>query len=96
MTFPPNTIPLFSAIMERLNHHAIDNGDVEVHPTDFTVEFNSESVTYPDTTSIKSFDDDKMDHLLELFDSEHDEDNTDVELQMLQSLLVISPLLKMN
>ena len=37
---------------------AIDNVDVEVHPSDFRVEFNSESVQDPDTTLIKSIDDD--------------------------------------
>ena len=52
-----------------LNRCAIDNVDVEVHPTEFTVEFNSESVPDPDTTPIKSIDDDKMYHLLEFFHS---------------------------
>ena len=36
----------------------IDNYDVEVHPSEFTVEFNSESVPDLDTTPIKSIDDD--------------------------------------
>ena len=31
-TSPPKTSPVISDIMVRLNHHAIDNGDVEVHP----------------------------------------------------------------
>ena len=44
--------------MGRLNHHAIDNGDVEFHLSDFPVEFNSESIPDPDTTPIKSIDDD--------------------------------------
>ena len=34
-TYLSKTIPVGSAIMARLNHHAIDNGDVEVHPSDF-------------------------------------------------------------
>ena len=55
--------------MGRLNHHAIDNGDVEFHPSDFPVESNSESFPNPDTTPIKYIDDDEMDHLLELFHS---------------------------
>ena len=59
--------------MGRLNHHAIDNGDVEVHPSEFPVEFISEFVPDLDTTPIKSIDDDEMDHLLELFQSEHNE-----------------------
>ena len=49
-----------------INHHVIDNGDVKVHTSDYPVEFNSESVPDPDTTLIKSIDDDEMDHLLEL------------------------------
>ena len=40
-TSPTNTRPVFLAIMGRLNHHEIDNGGVEVHPSDFPVEFNS-------------------------------------------------------
>ena len=57
---------MVSAIMGRLNNHAIHNGDVEVQPSEFPVEFNSGYVTDPDTTPIKSIDDDEMDHLLEL------------------------------
>ena len=40
-----------------LNHHSIDNGDVEFHPSEFPFEPNSESVPDPDTTPIKSIDD---------------------------------------
>ena len=76
---------MFSAIIGRLNHRSIDNGDVEVHPSEFPVEFNSESVPDPDTTPIKSIYDDEMDHLLELFHSKHDEDLLDVYLQMFQA-----------
>ena len=32
-TSPPKTSPVVSDIMGRLNHRAIDNGDVEVHPS---------------------------------------------------------------
>ena len=42
-----------------LNHHSIDNGDVEFHPLEFPFESNSESVPDPDTTPIKSIDDDE-------------------------------------
>ena len=42
-----------SAIMGGLNHHSIDNGDVEVHSSEFPVELNSESVQDTDTTMIK-------------------------------------------
>ena len=34
-TSPPRTSPVVSDIMGRLNHRAIDNGDVEVQPSDF-------------------------------------------------------------
>ena len=71
--------------MGRLNHHVIVNGDVDVLPSEFPVEYNPEYVPDPDTTLIKSIDDDEMDHLLELFNSEHDEDLLDVEIHMLQA-----------
>ena len=67
-----------------LNQNAIYNGGVEVHPSDFPVEFNSESFPYPDTTLIKSIDDDKIYHILKFFHSKHDEDLLDVDLQMIQ------------
>ena len=44
--------------MGRLNNHDIDNGDVEVYPSDFPVEYNSDYVTDPYTTLIKSIGDD--------------------------------------
>ena len=31
-TSTPKTIPMVSSITGRLNHHSIDNGDVEFHP----------------------------------------------------------------
>ena len=68
-----------------LNHHDIDNGDVEVHPSDFSAESNSETVTYLDTTPNKTLNDYEMDHLLEFFHSEHDDHILDVDLQMLQA-----------
>ena len=71
--------------MGRLNHHDVDNGDVEVHPSDFTVESNSDSVPYLDTTTIKLIDYDEMDHLLELFHSQYDEDLLYVDTQILQA-----------
>ena len=52
-TYPTNTSPLVSDIIGRINHHTIDNGDVEVHPSEFPIEFDSESVPDPDTTLIK-------------------------------------------
>ena len=55
--------------MVRLNHHTIDHVDVEVYPSEFPVESNSESVPDLETTLIKSIDDDEMDHILELFHS---------------------------
>ena len=77
-----NNIPVDSDIMGKLNHHAIDNVDVNVHTSDFPVEFNSESVLYSDTTTIKSIDDDEMYCLLEFYHSEHNEDLLDVDLQI--------------
>ena len=52
-TCPPKTRPLVSAIMGRLNHCVVDNGDVEFRPSNFPVEFNSESVPDTDTTTVK-------------------------------------------
>ena len=68
-----------------LNNHSIDNGDVDVLPSESSVEYNYESVPDPDTTPIKSIDDDEMEHLLELFHSKHDDNLLDFELQMLQA-----------
>ena len=84
-TSPPKNSPVVSAIMVIFNHHTIDNEDVEVHPSGFPVEYNSEYVPYPDTTPIKPIDDDKIDHILELFHSEHDNDLIDNDLQMIQA-----------
>ena len=53
-TSPSKPNPVASAIMGRLNHHSIDNGDVKLSPLYFQVEFNYESIPDPDTTSIKS------------------------------------------
>ena len=66
-TSPHKTSPVVSDIMGRLNHHVIDNGDVEVHPSEFPVEFNSESVPDSDTTPIKAIDDYEMDNILKFF-----------------------------
>ena len=52
------TNPVISDIMEKLNHHYIDNSDVKFHRSDFPVEFNSGSVTDPDTNPIQLIDDD--------------------------------------
>ena len=71
--------------MQKLNHHAIDNGDIKIPTSYFPVESNSESFPDPDTTPIKSIDDDEMDHLLEFFYSEHYDDLLDVDLHMIQA-----------
>ena len=84
-TSPHKTSPVVSSIMGILNHRSIDNGDVEFRPSEFPVEFNSDSVLDPGTTLIKSIDDDEMDHLLEFFHSEHYEYFLDVDIQMLQA-----------
>ena len=84
-TSPFNTSPVVSDIMVKLNHDAVDNGDVQIFTSDIPVEFKSESVQDPDTTPIKPIDDDEMDNLLELLHSEHDEDLLDVDLYILQA-----------
>ena len=76
---------MISDITGRLNHHSIDNSDVNVPTSEFPFESNSESIPDPDTTLIKSIDDDYMDHLLVLFHYEHDEDLLDVDLQMIKA-----------
>ena len=58
---PSRTNPMVSAIMGKLNHHAIDNGV----PVDSSYDY----IPDPDTPPIKSIDDDEMDHLLEFFHS---------------------------
>ena len=45
---PPKTSPVVSSTMGIFNHHSIDNGDVEVHPSEFPLASNYESVPYPD------------------------------------------------
>ena len=44
---PSRTNPLVSAIIGKLNHHAINNGDIT---SDVPVESSYDSVPYPDTT----------------------------------------------
>ena len=68
-TSPSNTIPVVSDIIGRLNHHSVYNGDVKAHTSYFSGEFKSESVTYPDTATIKSNDDDAINHFLVFFHS---------------------------
>ena len=84
-TSTSRTNPVISAILGKLNHHAIYNSDVKIPTSYFLVDSNCESVPDPYTTPIKSIDDDKMDNLLEFFHVEHDEYIMDVELQMLQA-----------
>ena len=68
--------------MGKLNHLAKNNGE---NTSDVAVEPSYDSVPYPDTTPIKSIDGDEMDHILEFFHSEHDDDLLDVDLQMIQA-----------
>ena len=49
--YPFKINPVVSAIIRRLNYHAIDNDYVKVPTSDFPVESNSESVPYTDTTT---------------------------------------------
>ena len=73
------------SIIGRINHHDIDNGDVNFHPHEYPLKSNTESVTNLDTTPLKSIDDGEMYHLLEFLHTEHDDDVLDVDLQMLQA-----------
>ena len=50
--------------MGKLNHCAINNGDIKIPTSYVPVESNYDSVPDPDTTPIKSIDGDEMDHLL--------------------------------
>ena len=50
--------------MRRIDHNAIDNSVVEVCPLEFLVNFNSAYVPDPDTTTVKSIDDDEVDPFL--------------------------------
>ena len=84
-TSPSRTNPVISAIVGKLNHYVIDNGDVKIPTSDFPVDSNYESVPDPDNTPIKSIDDDEIDHLVVFLNSEHDEDLLDVDIQMLQA-----------
>ena len=68
--------------MGKLNHHAIDNGDIN---SDVPVESNYDSVTDPEINPIKSFDDYEMDYLLEFFHSEHDDNILYFDFQMIQA-----------
>ena len=68
-TYSPKNSPVVSAIMGRMNHYAIDNGDVEGKPSEFPVELNYESVPDPSINPIKSIGDDEMNYILELFHS---------------------------
>ena len=79
---PSRTNPVISAIVGKINNHAIDNGDIT---SDVPAESRYDSVPDPDTAPIKSIDDDEMDHLLEFLHSEHDDNLLDVDLQMLQA-----------
>ena len=71
--------------MGRIDHHAIDNGNVEFQLSYFPAESNPEPVPDPESTPIKSIDKYEMDHLLELFHSEHDDNILDVDLHMLHA-----------
>ena len=71
--------------MGKLNHRSIDNGDVKIPTSGVPVESKYESFPDPDITSIKSIDDDEINHLLKFFRLEHDEDIFDIDLQILQA-----------
>ena len=76
----PEPILWFQLSWGELNHYSVNNGDID---SDIPVESNYDSVPDPYITPIESIDDDEMDHLLEFFHSEHDDNLLDVDLQML-------------
>ena len=71
--------------MRILNNHAIDNSDAEIHTLEHRIESTSESVTYTDTTLVKSIDNNDMEQLLKFFYSDHHDDILDVNLHMFQA-----------
>ena len=79
------------AITGRLNHRAVDNGDVEVYPSEYPFEHNSDYVPDPYTTPIKSIDDYEMYQIMEFFHSYHDAYRLGVDLQMIQAWLAVAP-----
>ena len=82
-TSPPKTGPVVLDIMGRLNNHSINNGDVEVYPSEHPFESIYDSVTDPYNTTIKPIDDDEMDQILEFFLSDQNDYILDVEHQMI-------------
>ena len=79
---PSRNNPVISAIVGKLDHHAIDNCDVKIPTSEFPVESNYDSVTDTYTTLIKYIDDNERDHLLEFFHSEYDDDLLDFDLHI--------------
>ena len=69
--------PVVSALIVKLNHNAVDNGDIEVYTSNYMPD--------PYKTAIKLEDNDEIDHLLEFLHSRHDGNRLDVDLQMFQS-----------
>ena len=65
--FPPKASPVVLFIIGWHTSHAIDNDDVEVHPSEYQFEYTSEYVPDPDSTQNKLTNDDEMDQLLELY-----------------------------
>ena len=70
--------------MGRLNHRAVDNGDVEINPSGYPFEYISESVPDTGITLIKSIGDNDIEPILEFLHSDHDDDILDVGLQIPQ------------
>ena len=53
--------------MGRINHHAVDNGDVEVYSSYYPSKYTTGYIPDIDNTLIYSITDDDMEKLLELF-----------------------------
>ena len=76
-------------IMGRVTYHSIDNGNVDIYPSEYPFESSSEYVLDTDTILINSIDDDETYQLLEFFHSEYDDGLLYANLQM-QYLLCFS------
>ena len=70
--------------MGRLNHHELDNGDVEVYPSYYSLEYPFDYVPEPDNTLNKYINDDEMEQIPESFPLDKNSDILDIDLQMLQ------------
>ena len=67
-------------MMGRLNHHSVDNNDVNFQTLGYPFGSTSDSVPDTDTTPTKSIGDSEMDQLVEISHPEHYDNMLDAEL----------------